>query len=412
MVTVIRFPASRKIFKRIGNVAAHPQFRHVRHPPVGYRILTNDRPAGVTLRDLLRIGIRLTDIVTHSAGKVSMWNVARFLLTRELLPFGAGEPIFVPSFPLVIGNEPWFIEIEDLTTLFFPFIHNGKTAAIDIRTHEVFPIVKRLLEHRSCLGILTHIYETKDGLDKLFASEIISTKTRFIKVPYLPDDPEVVPPTPPKRQSAEPLRLFFNNSWHQNPSNFYVRGGLYVLNACERLFREGSPFHLTIRSTLPPKIIERYRSLLSSPAVTVAEGYLDWQSYSSLMSGCHVYLLPSARVHVYSLLEAMYHGLAVVTSDGWGIGNYVAHRVNGRMLPGLYGLVSWQSANGQLSENYEPMSCDNHELEDSLYATLRELISYDDRRSQLATAGQTFVTRELSIERFNAEFGAFLGQIL
>jgi len=108
----------------------------------------------------------------------------------------------------------------------------------------------------------------------------------------------------------------------------------------------------------------------------------------------------------------MYHGLAVVTSDGWGIGNYVAHRVNGRMLPGLYGLVSWQSANGQLSENYEPMSCDNHELEDSLYATLRELISYDDRRSQLATAGQTFVTRELSIERFNAEFGAFLGQIL
>jgi len=192
MVTVIRFPASRKTFKRIGNVAAHPQFRHVRHPPVGYRILTNDRPAGVTLRDLLRIGIRLTDIVTHSAGKVSMWNVARFLLTRELLPFGAGEPIFVPSFPLVIGNEPWFIEIEDLTTLFFPFIHNGKTAAIDIRTHEVFPIVKRLLEHRSCLGILTHIYAQARSFQRRHASSryhIYPTTPRSCHLRHPSDNP-------------------------------------------------------------------------------------------------------------------------------------------------------------------------------------------------------------------------------
>jgi hypothetical protein len=312
----------------------------------------------------------------------------------------------------VIGNEPWFIEIEDLTTLFYPFVHNGNTAAIDIRTNEAFPIVRWLLEHRSCRGILTHVQETKVGLDRLFTSKVISTKTHFIKVAYLPDEPEIAPREPVRRQSADPLRLFFNNSWNQGWANFYVRGGLFVLNVCERLLRDGLPFHLTIRSNLPREIVKRYRSLLSTSAVTVVDRYLDWQSYSSLMRDCHVYLLPSARVHVYSLLEAMYHGLAVVTSDGWGIGNYVKHAVNGLMLSGLYGLASWQNDNGQLSENYAPMRCDNRELEDNLYVTLREFIDDDDRRTQLASAGQIFVQRDLSIERFNAEFGAFLAQIL
>lgn len=410
--TAIHFPTSDKTFNRIGNVAAHPQFRHVRHPPPGYRILTDERVSRVTLRDLLHIGRRVLDVAVDSVGKVSIQTVARFLWTRKLSPLACGEPIFVPSFPLVIGNEPWFIEIEDLTTLFFPFVHNGQTAAIDIRKHDVFPIVRRLLEHPSCLGIFTHIEETKAGLDKLFASDVISAKTRFIKVAYLPGKPEIAPPVVTKRPSAEPLRLFFNNSWHQAPMNFLLRGGLFVLNACERLFRDGAPFHLTIRSQLPPEIGERYRSLLSSPAVSIFGGYLDWQSYSMLMSGCHVYLLPAARVHVYSLLEAMYHGLAVVTSNGWGIGNYVTHAVHGLMLPGLYGLASWQSDNGQLSENYEPMRRDNREVEDNLYVTLRGLIEDDDHRVQLAAAGQTFVRHELSIERFNTEFGAFLEQIL
>jgi hypothetical protein len=406
MTKVIRFPV------RIGKVAAHPQFRHVRYPPAGYQILTTDRPARLTLRDRLRIGTRLIDVVAHSVDKVSLRTVDRFLRTRSCLPFGAGEPIYVPSFPVVIGSEPWFIEIEDLTTLFDPFIINGKTAAIDIRTHEMFPIVRWLLEDRSCRGIMTHIQETKAGLGRLFASQVISTKTRFIKVPYLPDDPMTRPPAPARRRFAEPLRLFFNNSWHQIPSNFFVRGGLFVLTACERLVREGVPIHLTIRSKLPPEIVDRHRSLFSNPAVTVVDRYLDWQSYSSLMGGSHVYLLPAARVHVYSLLEAMYHGLAILTSDGWGIDNYITPEVNGLVLPGIYGLASWQSANGQLNEDYEPMRRDNRELEDNLYATLLELIDDEDRRLQLAATGQTFVKRELSIERFNTEFGAFLDQIL
>ena len=34
-----------------------------------------------------------------------------------------------------------------------------------------------------------------------------------------------------------------------------------------------------------------------------------------------IYLLPSARIHVVSILQAMSYGLAVVASDGWGMKN-------------------------------------------------------------------------------------------
>jgi glycosyltransferase involved in cell wall biosynthesis len=410
MTTVVRFPAKHKRFRR---VAAHPQFRHVRLPPAGYEFLTDERPAGVGFRDLLRTAMRVRDIVLHSGRGASLLTIAQFLRTRVLRSFGTGEPIFIPSFPFTIGTEPWFIEIEDLTTLFEPFVTNGRTSRIDVTTHDVFRIIKRLLEDPACQGILTHVQETKLGIDRLFGSTAISAKTQFIKIGYLPDSSASVPPEPTRqRPDHQALRFFFNNSWSQIPSNFYVRGGLFILNACERLHRDGIPFHLTIRSRMPAEIVKRFGSFLSGPAVTVLDRYMDWRQYSSVMASCHIYLIPSARIHVYSLLEAMYHGLAVVTSDGWGIGNYVTDGVTAVMVPGIYGLVSWQGANGQLCEDYAPMRRGDSAFEDNLYRALRGLIDDDERRLRLATAGQLFVRTDASIERFNAEFGPFLDRIL
>ena len=170
--------------------------------------------------------------------------------------------------------------------------------------------------------------------------------------------------------------------------------------------------HLTLRSYLPAEITTRFRSFLSSDAVTVIDDYLDWQQYSALMNSCHVYLIPAARIHVYSLLESMYHGLAIVASDGWGIRNYVIGYSNGLMVAGLYGRVSWQDDNGQLSEDYRAMFSDNPIFEESLYVALSDLAHDDAKRRRLATAAQVFVRNEGSIERFNSEFGPFLDRIL
>ncbi len=44
-----------------------------------------------------------------------------------------------------------------------------------------------------------------------------------------------------------------------------------------------------------------------------------------LHANSHLFVLPAARVHIVSLLQAMAAGLAVVASDGWGIEEHI-HR--------------------------------------------------------------------------------------
>jgi glycosyltransferase involved in cell wall biosynthesis len=74
-----------------------------------------------------------------------------------------------------------------------------------------------------------------------------------------------------------------------------------------------------------------------------------------LFSRADIYVLPSARLHVVSILQAMAHGLAVVVSDGWGIDEYVDDGRNAVVVPGRYGKCSWMDGNGMLRENYEPL---------------------------------------------------------
>lgn len=411
MARIVRFPVTHSIFKKYGNVGAHPQFRHARTPPAGYKFIMDQCSRGQVLSDARRALPRLIEFVSTGARQTSLSMIYKFLKTRPLRPFGDGELIFVPSFPFAIGSEPWFIEIEDLTTLFIPFIRNGATASLDVRAHAVFPLIKGLLEHPSCKGILTHVEQTKLGIEQLFDSAAISSKTCFIRVPYLPDRVGEGGSTPQRRAPGAPLRLIFNNSWAQHHSSFYVRGGVFAIEACERLWREGLPIHLTIRSRMPPEIVDRYSSFLSSATVSVIDHYLDWESYSALLNKSHVYLLPSARIHVYSLMEAMHHGLAVVTSDGWGIRDYVSPDVTGLMIPGFYGLVSWQGDNGQLNEDYRSMRQTNPGIVHTLCTALRDLARNEDYRLQLAVNGQAYVRDDRSLCRFNVEFGRFLDGI-
>ena len=64
--------------------------------------------------------------------------------------------------PFTYGQDPWMIEIEDLTTLFCPFLDNGNTSHLQIRKSPYFPIVKTLLESHRCKAVVTHMRKHPD----------------------------------------------------------------------------------------------------------------------------------------------------------------------------------------------------------------------------------------------------------
>jgi hypothetical protein len=87
--------------------------------------------------------VRLADLLLRKGGKPG--PVLNFLQTRHLrsqLLVGKHELVFLTSMPYTFGQNPWVIEIEDPTTLFYPLVQNGHTCGLDLRASPYFPIVK------------------------------------------------------------------------------------------------------------------------------------------------------------------------------------------------------------------------------------------------------------------------------
>jgi glycosyltransferase involved in cell wall biosynthesis len=232
----------------------------------------------------------------------------------------------------------------------YPYVENGHTADLKVEELSGYRAVKHLLEQPNCRGIITHVRSTAEGISRLFRSQTISRKTTHIPMGVL---------TPHEWQRHEPsstLNLLFVNSWHQQPNSFYLRGGLDVLEAFAMLHAVYPELRLTLRTRLPADLSPRYRRIIEDTGVSVLDEFLPPDRMHELMLWNHIFLLPSARIHIMSVLQAMAYGLVPVVSDGWGMSEYVEHGRNGLVVAGRYGKVAWNDEhNGMLREHYAPM---------------------------------------------------------
>jgi glycosyltransferase involved in cell wall biosynthesis len=314
----------------------------------------------------------------------------------------------LPTFPFSHLNEDWFVEIEDITTLFFPYVVNGQTG--DKRLGEIrqYPLIKHLLESPRCKGILTHVGSTKRAVEGVFRSEMITGKVTHIPVAYVPRE-QVSEDDLDAKRSASEARFFFNNSWHQSPINFYLRGGISILEAFEEVLRTEAPVQLVLRSRLPRDLESRFHNVLIDPRVSVMDRFMPNEKYLEILRQSHYFLLPSARLHIVSLLESMYYGAVPIVSDGWGILEHVEDGKTGHVLSGVYGKVSWEDEEtSELREDYTLMYRAPGLVSQSLKDKIEQLVSEPGRRREVALAAHRYVKTNHSIEKFNRSFKDFL----
>jgi glycosyltransferase involved in cell wall biosynthesis len=309
---------------------------------------------------------------------------------------------FLPSSPFILGQTPWVIEIEDTTTLFAPFPRvNGKRVyprllGLDgIYDSGFFPCIKALLENESCRGIICHVRSTAESIPILFRNPKLAEK-----VSYIPMGIRVPAPTK-SRTETDAVTLLFTNSWHQGATGFYLRGGLDVLEAYSKLYSEHKTLRLIVRSKLPADLDGRYRQIIERCNVTVIDRFLPADEIRLLFESSDIYLLPSARLHVVSILQAMAHGLTIVASDGWGISEYIDHERNGLIVAGRYGETSWMTPGGMLMEDYRPLLTASPKVADVLTDVLARLIKDPRRRRQLSETARSDVETKFSLESWN-----------
>ncbi|MDY3555444.1 glycosyltransferase [Gemmata sp. JC717] len=422
------------VFKRFGNCGTHPQFAHTHTPPDGYTFrmsalgVSDGMPPGLVARlgrSFVALGLSMW-VLAETARKhgplrtlATLFALAKLVLAlvrqtgRVLssLRFAHSRNFqsqvmtprtqlaFLTSVPYTYGQNPWVIEIEDPTTLFFPFVQNGHTAALDVRVLPCFGAVKALLEAESCRGIVTHMRSTAELLPVLFGSETIARKVTY--APLGAAVPERLQAHADEGEDA-PINLLFTNSWHQLGAGFFYRGGIDVLEAFDVLRRRYPQLRLTVRSALP-KLDERHYRMVESGWVRVIDRFMPADELARLQTESHIFLLPAARIHIVSVLQAMSYGQAVVVSDGWGMSEYVEHGVTGLVVPGRAGKVSWADVEaGVLREDYRPMFAPDQRVIDGLIESVSLLVEQRAVRRRLGAAARDAVATRFTPERWNA----------
>jgi glycosyltransferase involved in cell wall biosynthesis len=265
------------------------------------------------------------------------------------------------SMPFTLGQRPWVMHIEELVTLFAPTLWHGQTANVRIRELPIFRLVRRLLEGEACLAVSAHLRHSADWLGRLFDSDIIAAKSRYI--PFGIEFPAALQPRIEAgigvrdARARDGLTFLFTNSWSQDPRSLVVRGGLDVLLAFARIQAEHPTCRLILRSALPtemlgPKFGDFVRAI---PNVEIIDRVVSGDEMAELFATADVYLLPSVGLHTVSLLQAMYFGAVLVAADAPGVEEFVSPGETGLVVPGRLGRTAWYDDTGLLNQTFEPL---------------------------------------------------------
>ncbi len=399
------------VFNQVGS---HPLFHHITNPPYGYEFVQSDSKTSDSTPRLVRGMVKLARLfrlvsptvklaLSASRNGAKPVDVIKLIRTRgirsQLLIPQTVKLAFLPGWPYILNQVPWVIEIEDTTTLFLPFVFNGQTRSIDVTDAPFYPAVKALLESDNCRGIICHVKSTAESIPLLFKNEQLRDKV--IHVPLGVALPDKLPEQ--KEQQDDFVDLLFTNSWHQGATNFYFRGGIDLLEAFSILSSKYPNIRLVLRTQLPSDLDSRYLNMLTENLrIKLINHFLSFDDMKKLMLNTDIYVLPAARLHVVSILQAMSYSIPVVVSDGWGIEEYVRHEWSGLVVRGRYGECSWiDSANGMLREDYSSLWQSNPIVVAGLVDSLSALIEDKALRKRLGQNARKDVETKFSIDNWN-----------
>lgn len=328
---------------------------------------------------------------------------------RVLTEALSGELEFLHTAPFPSFTRPFVFHCESFAPVFFPMAQQGHgnfERLAELRTH-----YKRIFASPLCQGIYSHIPNTLESFSTFFADADIDRKLFASRIGLSSSavDPSIYP-----RKSIDRPTFLFINSAHQQPANFFNRGGHIVLRFWKEFRAAGRNGTLVLRCGRPDD-----RSLAShgvDPAfvrselgnsILWAEGYLANHEINALMADAHFFLLPSASLHSASILLAMTLGTVPIVTDTIGTSVYVTDRESGIVLNGVKKEI-WHadSRTGVLVDLYERMPNVAASLVSQLMGRVSELLDSAEAYLTLSYRAAERARTCFSGEAFASDFWA------
>ncbi len=374
---------------------------------------TNIRRANAAA-DELRRGLRgMTP--TPSSEMVEEFVVSRGLQTQAMM-LAPCDLHFLHTAPLTLGIKPWILHIEEMITLFAPFVWHGTSANVRIRDMPAFRMVRYLLESPACRAVFSHLTHSVNYLPTLFDSEKLAAKVHHVPlgIEFSSAATKKITERQDQRGGIPGTTFLFTNSWSQQEGSFILRGGSDVIGAFIELVAKYPDSRLIILSKLPVSHYgEGFAELVRRvPNLHVIENRVSDDELVDLMMAADVFLIPSVGLHALSLLRAMYCGLAVVASDAPGNDEFVTHDSTGIIVPGRLGKTAWYDETGFLHQTFEPVF--GQKLGDfagNLFRAMEQLVLDPERRKRIGRAARDHVRRHHRIDEWRAGFVKILDRI-
>jgi len=363
-----------------------------------------------SIRSMLLTKIKTEqDRLGRSRGSVEKRYLEHFwppnqVLTAEL----TGDIEFHHTAPFASLKRPFVFHCESFAPMLFPFAQQGSgSLKSPTRIREYY---RKIFANPLCLGIFSHIPETLQTFKQFFSDPTIDQKLFASKIGLSQKAFEGIEGL--EKPTFSRPRFLFVNSAHQNPANFFLRGGHLVLRFWKEFVTSGRDGLLMLRCAKPSdkELLELGVdvSLVNAEmgrSIIWAQDYLTGLEMNALMANAHFFLLPSASLHSVSIMQAMTLGTIPVVSDTVGTSAYIADDKDGIVLKGMRkALWSTDEATGILVDCYRRIP----DLDDSLVAQMTSrvcaLVEDPSAYWNMRTRTLTRAREQFSGQDFSKEF--------
>jgi len=279
------------------------------------------------------------------------------------------DALFLHTTPLYAGSARWVFHFESFPSLFMPFMFTGTTTGLDLTAQPFFRLVRSTLASPRCVRIFSHMREGLRIAERCFADAAITAKLHHVPLGIEPVDPAR---WAGKFAPGQPLRILFTNSLHHHPDSFYLRGGHHLLEAFGRVRRERPDAQLTVLSSVPSDLLQRFtpQDLIGVQWINTR---VDDSTLEALFLAHQVFALPAAGLHSHSLLRALASGCVPLLSDAPGYDEYTGGIEDSILsVRGVRALVYRDEPAGWVSDRYAPFIDRCEALVQQIHGALRD----------------------------------------
>ena len=240
---------------------------------------------------------------------------------------------FLHTAPTPTFQKPFIFHCESFLPIFIPIHEQGRGALSLDETYYKF--YRKMFESDQCLSIMSHLPETLEQFKICFDSEIINKKLISTEIGISNNAYPVYDICYLLKKKNKGQFLFINSA-HQNPDNFYRRGGVEVLKFWERYIKSGGEGRLIMRCNKPSRKSLEIQGVNTEFIFENSSNNIIWINYhlninelNKLFISSEYCLIPSLSLHSVTIMQALRFAAIPIVSDTVGTDLYVKDGING-----------------------------------------------------------------------------------